>query len=175
MPAKSLNTKLTSAHRVFRGDFNGDGKDDVVVWNIVDGSWTVFLSNITYPSPETNTSNEFVSAGIWLTNWGGGAATVPLIADVNGDGKDDLILYSPDKGSWRVALSDGNRFIPQGIWLNNWAKKTLESNWTVMTGDFDGDGKADILAADAISVQVALSGGLLLHLNLPGYPTRKAE
>lgn len=159
MPAQRLNTYLTSIQKVFSGDFNGDGKADLVVWDMVNGSWTVYLSNINYAAPRNSSPNEFVLSGIWLTDWGAGVSIVPFVGDVNGDGKDDLIVYSPDTGTWRVALSNGNEFISQGIWLNNWARKTTQSDWRVMIGDFNGDGKCDILATDAISVQVALSTG----------------
>ncbi|MHC1723461.1 MAG: FG-GAP repeat domain-containing protein [Aminipila sp.] len=153
-----MKNDLNSIHKVCSGDFNGDGKDDLVVWNRVDGRWDVYLSNVDYGESDSN-QNQFVLSGTWLRNWGSGNALVPLIADVNGDGKDDLILYDPHTGIWRVALSNGTEFIPQGIWLSNWARKTYQMNWTVMVGDFNGDGKVDILATDAISVQVALSTG----------------
>lgn len=133
-PAQRLLTPLSEGMRVLSGDFNGDGKDDAVVWDMSTGAWTVYLSNIEGPIPRYGTSNQFSLSGTWLSDWAISGLLIPMVCDVNGDGKDDLIVYNFTLGQWQVALSDGTKFIPQGIWLNNWAVRDSQNDWQVITG-----------------------------------------
>lgn len=63
-------------------------------------------------------------------------------ADFNGDGKDDLLLYDQLKGSAFLLVMDGLAAADDGfLWDENENVK-----WTVAdTGDYDGDGRDDIL------------------------------
>ncbi|QZY57030.1 DUF2334 domain-containing protein [Crassaminicella profunda] len=130
------------------GDFNGNGIDDLVVWNPNTGDWQVALSDGTKFNPKAS----------WLKAWGVGDYLVPLVGDFNGDGIDDLVVWNPDTGDWQVALSDGTKFNPKASWLRTWA---VGNYWTPLVGDFDGDGKTDILVVDVSrgDWQVALSTG----------------
>jgi hypothetical protein len=139
------------------GDFNGDGRADLLVWYPSTGEWQVALSN----------GNAFIPAPgpgdfIWLKPWAKGDEWVPLIGDFNGDGRDDIVVWNPNTGEWQVAFSEGDRFVPgpleQPVWLNNWGRG---GQWTPLVGDFNGDGKSDILVVNRIlgDWQVALSDG----------------
>ncbi len=98
------------------GDFNGDGKSDIAVWNKVTGDWQVALSNGRYFVPSPGLQDH-----IWLRNWGKGDDWIPLAADFNEDGKADIMLVHPEKGLWQTALSTGRQFVPTGKIFGPWA------------------------------------------------------
>ncbi|WP_232837440.1 DNRLRE domain-containing protein [Lentzea terrae] len=80
--------------------------------------------------------------------------------DFNGDGKDDVVTFTRGDGAdVFVSLSDGTKFVQDG-W--KWQDHFAAQDEIPLTGDFDGDGKADIArftrGTDA-RVWVALSDG----------------
>ncbi|WP_158888180.1 FG-GAP-like repeat-containing protein [Amycolatopsis anabasis] len=133
------------------GDFNGDGKDDIARFTRGDaGRVYVSLSDGT----------KFVQTD-W--QWHGHFALgeeIPAIGDFNGDGKDDIATFiRGGSGQVYVSLSNGSQFVEDGwLWRSGFALgESLPS-----TGDFDGDGKDDIVAFSwdsAAVVTVARSTG----------------
>jgi uncharacterized protein (TIGR03437 family) len=122
------------------GDFNGDGKDDICVFNKTDGSVYVALSD----GAKFNGSG---AAARWISGFSQGNE-VPLVGDFNGDGKDDVVtlVQSTKTGTEAfevyVALSTGTKFGPETKWHDNFS----QTNDRVAIGDFNGDGKDDLLA-----------------------------
>ncbi len=115
------------------GDFNGDGKPDVLARS-PDGSLRLYRGS---------------GAGGWMDNgivvgsgWQGFTA-VFAAGDFSGDGKPDVFARSPD-GSLRLYRGNG-----AGGWMDNGI--VVGSGWQDFTalaggGDFSGDGKPDVLA-----------------------------
>lgn len=133
------------------GDFNGDGKSDLAVADPNSNTYSVALSDGT----------RLVSAGIWLAGWNG-RPDFADVGDFNGDGLDDLIVGRQSTATYSVALSDGTRFGAPGTqqWLTGWGV-----GMTTEVGDFNGDGKSDLIVADGPSnaYAVALSDGSRLN------------
>ncbi|GAA3219965.1 DUF2961 domain-containing protein [Dactylosporangium siamense] len=130
------------------GDFDGDGRDDIATFTGgTGGSFYVALSD----------GGRFVGDGwLWRSGFGGDVVST---GDVNGDGRDDLVAFT--RGSTAdvfVALSSGTGFGTPVKWHDNFAINAERPG----VGDFDGDGRADIVtftgdpAADAF---VSLSDG----------------
>ncbi len=137
-PTKTL-FNLASAETLV-GDFDGDGKTDVIVRGISGWDTTpVFFSNgdgtFRFSNAADPTKTVFNTQGAQA-----------LIGDVNGDGKADVILKNG--AGWSatpVFLSNGDgTFTYQGA--DDPAKVVFnDSKAQAFIGDFNGDGKSDVL------------------------------
>jgi hypothetical protein len=103
------------------GDFNGDGKDELI--QFASGNAYVWLSN----------GSSFDA----YTQWGSGFSSNQKIGDFNGDGKLDIIEI-PFNGNATVWLSNGNSFDAPTVWG---AGVTPQDQ----VADFNGDGKDDLI------------------------------
>jgi M6 family metalloprotease-like protein len=110
------------------GDFNGDGRSDIMRYNPGVSGAEIFLSN----------GSSFVDAGSW-TGAGNGADGWHL-GDFNGDGRTDIFRYRPGVSGAEVFLSDGTKFVEAGSWTGAGCGS---DGWYV--GDFNGDGRSDIM------------------------------
>jgi hypothetical protein len=130
--ANSLTVLPTNWKVADTGDFNGDGRDDII-WRRDDGAFTTWLSqpNGSFVSNDTN------SWALVPTNW-----VVEATGDFNGDGSDDIV-WRRDDGAFTTWLSQGNgSFVSNDA--NSWA--VIPTTWQVIeTGDYNGDGRDDIL------------------------------
>jgi hypothetical protein len=112
------------------GDFNGDGKADIVGRWLQAGQWWMAQS----------TGSSFTNS-LWAT-WTTAYNWVDVnVGDFNGDGKADLTGRVSSYGQWWTSLSTGSSFNTTywGVWSSavTWAD--------VKVGDFNGDGKSDIV------------------------------
>jgi hypothetical protein len=91
------------SHRELIGDFDGNHKADVAVYDSDDGSWSVGLSDgshLVWHSAGTSAAiGNLVDPTRLLS-----------VGDLDGDGKSDLLSYGSADGNWRMALSDGTTF-----------------------------------------------------------------
>lgn len=132
----ALQVVPSSWHVVATGDFNGDGRDDIL-WRNDNGALGNWLG----------TAN-----GGFVVNDGSAIRQVPTdwhvagAGDFNGDGRDD-ILWRNDNGSigtW-LGTSGGGFVINDGG-----ALQQMGTNYQVAdVGDYNGDGRSDILWRDS--------------------------
>jgi len=145
--AQTYDSGAYIASSVAVGDVNGDGKPDLVVANVCfssgscdtgvietllgNGDGTFRVSSITYP--------------------GTPIADYIAIADVNGDGKPDLVVAdyclggSCSSGAVSVLLGNGNGTFQA---TQNYSSGGLGA-YSVAVADVNGDGKPDIVVANA--------------------------
>jgi hypothetical protein len=126
------------------GDFNGDGKLDLAVTNVLFSSVSVLLGN---------GDGTFGAA----TNYGAGFTPLSVaVGDFNGDGKLDLAVANASDNTVSVLLGNGTGGFGAAI---NYA--VASGPRSVEVGDFNGDGKLDLVVAnrDSNSVSVLLGNG----------------
>ncbi|WP_444829474.1 FG-GAP-like repeat-containing protein [Actinokineospora sp.] len=127
------------------GDFNGDGRSDLVVLRDEGGNrltlWLFYANGIGYDIPTVPAWDS--GPGSWDLN-----RVKPVTGDFNGDGKDDVAAVynydSPHIGMWAF-LGTGTGIAAPTMWWQTPAAGWADWNrMKVVAGDFDGDGDSDV-------------------------------
>jgi hypothetical protein len=129
LPPANLGTSWQVAGT---GDFNGDGESDILWRNNSSGRTQIWLMNGT----DIQSGNNFTPANLG-TSW-----QVEGTGDFNGDGKSDILWQNTSSGQTQIWMMNGTDILSG----NNLPPANLGPSWQVAeTGDFNGDGKSDIL------------------------------
>ena len=115
------------------GDFNGDGKTDLLCDTSPSAVGTSFAVRL-------GTGTGFGPPTTWLSAAGVHRGT----GDFDGDGKTDVWLFDLFSGTFSVALSTGTAFTAPVAWGGNGVCRIDDWSFTLSTGDFDGDGRTDV-------------------------------
>ena len=136
------------------GDLNRDGRMDVVTANGRRGTLSLFLGD---GSGGLGVPSEFLTGG---GPWAGGSPFDPMfvtVADLDGHGVPDIVVVNPVSNTISVHLGNGNGTFGQQTYLGTGA-----SPYAVTAGDFNGDGKADLVSTNGdrtLSVHLGIGGG----------------
>lgn len=118
------------------GDWNGDGKGDLVIGGSTGtlhfvASGGTFTSNATGPDLAT-----------------GSTRALPALGDMTGDGRTDLIVLLAD-GTARLYTNNGTTMPFGGSFTANFLGTAAPEATSISAGDINQDGLTDVLLADA--------------------------
>jgi RHS repeat-associated protein len=170
------------------GDYNGDGRTDIYdpsgsyFFSNGDGTYQQLTGPVTNGMYETRIPSDFdgdgctdlltqghnvtakiyfscnpPAANVGVPNWTDNQYTI-VMGDFNGDGKTDVFRqYGPNNDPAALFLSYGTSIASTATWVHNGpdinGHDTDFTMYTIYTGDFNGDGKTDLLlVADGITV-----------------------
>ena len=115
------------------GDFNGDGKKDIV-------------SSGTLLNTGNRTFHQVPSGSLPLQS-----GALAVVADFNGDGKDDVAINLPGERTIEVYYSKGDGTFYEASVIDPGLLPGV-----FVAGDFNGDGRIDIAIGSGLSYQVCL-------------------
>lgn len=151
---------------VVPGDFDGDGITDRTIYKTSSGQWSSYSSrlggqkNLTWQWKRACKNADELWSNCTSMYWGktqrienfapcdSCKGMLPVLGDFDGDGVDDLVQVDLSSGVWHIYGSlNYEKNFPDGR-EGCWSRLKYSENPVILTGDFDGDGKADRAFAD---------------------------
>ena len=134
-------------------DVNGDGNGDVVLSDYYAGAVTVLLGN-----GDGTLQTTSVSYGT-----GGTPYEPAIVTDLNGDGLADILVADNNFSlSWMAGYGDGT-FQASKVYYAPVPDSGVGNGITLASGDFNGDGFADLVVANCCDTTI----GITVYLSNP--------
>ena len=145
----SIDTTADGARRVVAADVDGDGDQDLLSACVGDDSvlWHENLGGLGASWATATISSVDEATGVWA-------------ADVDADGDVDAVSASrlDDEIAWHENVAgDGSS------WIARTLSTTADRAYSVFTGDVDGDGDVDVLAASADDNEISWYENRAIH------------
>jgi VCBS repeat protein len=116
-------------------DYDGDQKDDLIMFDGLTGNWSV-LPSLTDPSSA-------------LTIQFGATGDLPSPGDYDGDGALDLAVYRTAEGTWYVKYADPARSTESIPFVGT--RGSRNSTAIPVAADYNGDGVTDLALYDPVT------------------------
>jgi hypothetical protein len=136
------------------GDVNGDGKLDLVGF----GNSAVIVALGNGDGTFQSTKNGIADFG-FAQGWGSPDVTPRALADVNGDGRADVVGFASTGTMVALAKTDGT-FEATKVGIADFGSNagwSSQANTPRLLADVNGDGRADVVAFAGAGVVVALA------------------
>jgi hypothetical protein len=158
--APSFGWCFGASNQFYVGDFDGDGRADILCHNTATGEKWVDFSRPVLDGRYAASPPFFVGGSDYhgSIQWCIGASAKLLIGDLNGDGRDDMFCQDTMQGwEWidyagpshpNIFPATGSSVTSTGQWC---FPSTLTPTPSAFLGDVDGDGRADVICHDSTS------------------------
>jgi hypothetical protein len=156
---------LLDSHQIFIGDFNGDGRSDVLFNYVGDGNWFI---------------GKGVASGALSWSYFGNTAGYGNVLDAshrtflgrfNLDGYVDVLIYDSRNGNWYLGAGNSSA-VPTWTLITNTAGfgNLLDGKHKLFSGDFMGSGINQLLFLDNLGADKNLWLGVFWSNNTVQWP-----
>jgi hypothetical protein len=147
-------------------DINNDGKPDIISVGAANGTLTTYIQNST-SRPPTGFAPAVVPAG-----------SNPLslvVADINNDGKPDIITANSGDGTLSVLTNNGAGIFGANTNLLVGSVPSFAQPYAVTAADINNDGKLDLVSAnfndDSLTIYTNRGGGVFVSNTTVSLPS----
>jgi FG-GAP-like repeat len=157
------------------GDWDGDGKDTIGMYQPVVGSWNEGEGMFYLRNSNSSGAVDYSFAYTWAN-----PAEIPLVGDWDGDGDDTIGMFQPGDGKWHLRNSNSSGAADYSFaysWGAEWDVPITGDwdgdSWTPTDSDVDRDGRSDLVTVDS-SGEAEVFAGTASGLDL-GSPTASLD
>jgi len=133
-----LDKGWCGGHKLLIGDFNGDGRDDIMCHDTKGSKWISIADK----------NGAFTGGSSWHKQLGWCGSAELHLGDFNGDGHTDMLCHRPKDGYKWIAFATCDGTFTGTNWHLN-MKWCIHSGAKLYVEDFNGDGRDDMLCHDA--------------------------